>query len=105
MKKWLVLSLIVFTIAGCSFIKGAIKDYNTGKDTPIAVNEISPAQQAAPYITAASAIPVVGGYSGILSVILVGFFTWKRGKKINQASSVGSVTPASEVKPPTPITP
>ena len=80
-KGWLVFS-VVFLCVGCAFIKGAIQDYQSGKTTPIAEGEKSPKDLASDIVDLVKAVPVVGNYSGVLLPILVGFFTWRRGRKI-----------------------
>ena len=82
MSKWIVVFFIIVFCAGCAFIKQGVKDYQTGKTTPITEGEQSPKGQAQQIIDLVKNVPIVGNYTGVLLPILVGFLTWKRGKKI-----------------------
>jgi len=97
MKKSFLLMLIaivVLSFVGCAMLKQGVTDYQTGKDTALTEGETSPKDQAEQIIGLVQAIPVVGNYAGFLLPVLVGFFTWKRGKKIRVANNGTTATPA-----------
>ena len=84
MKKFLVLGILLFSLAGCAFFKQAGEDYHRGKVTPLAEGEISPQQKAAALATSASAIPYVN-VAAPLVLLGGGFiFTWLRGRKLRK---------------------
>lgn len=82
MKKIMVLVVLMMFFAGCAFIKGNVKDYNTGKSTPLIEGEKSPKDTAQEIVDLVKGIPVVGNYSGFLLPVIAGFLTWRRGRRI-----------------------
>lgn len=89
-NKWLILLMVLFFCTGCAFIKSAIKDYQTGKATPVAEGEKSPQEEAQVIVDLIKNVPIAGNYAGVLLPVLIGFLTWKRGKRIRTAQ-VGNV--------------
>ena len=90
MKQIVLVFGLVALLCGCAAIKQGINDYQVGKQTPLVNGEIAPKDQAAPIVSTASALPIVGPFAGILGIVLTGFFTWQRGVAIRKN---GSVTP------------
>ncbi len=91
MKNVLILLCVLIVFTGCSFIKQGVDDYKLGKTTPLTNGEVSPTEQAQPIVTTVSQIPYVGPFAGLLSILLVGFFTYQRGKNIRKNN--GNVVP------------
>lgn len=91
MKNKLLLGIsLIFLLIGCTTIKQGIEDYKLGKNTAISEGEKSPEELASGVIDLVKALPIVGNYSGVLLPVLIGFFTWKRGKKLR--SGEGTTT-------------
>lgn len=89
----LLISLVI--LAGCA---QAIKDYQTGQSTPLAVNEVSPTQEAASIGSTVSSLPIpFAAPLGVAVTFLGGIFlTWKRGVAIrNNNNLVPSTTVSS----------
>lgn len=90
-KVWLLLAIVM--LAGCALIKQGVSDYQAGK-APVAEGEKSPQELASDIIGLINAVPVVGNYSGALLPVLVGFFTWRRGrdKRLGRPSGLTPIT-------------
>ena len=84
--------LLVGTLAvgGCAFIKGAVDDYKLGKSTPVVEGEITPEAQVSNITEFVSALPYVGPYAGSLGGVLLGFFTWRRGRRLRKGLPVNT---------------
>lgn len=81
----LLIGLAVFMV-GCASIKQAASDYQTGKNIPIANDELLPSQQAAPIAATVASLPFpfAAAASPIVLFLVTGFFTWQRGVKIRK---------------------
>lgn len=88
--RLLILSSALVLLTGCAWLQQAKQDYTTGSTTPLAVNEVSPSQEAAPIVSTASALPIVGPFAGIIGIVLTGLFTWQRGVAIRKNSGVAA---------------
>jgi len=95
MNRLFILMSILVLLVGCAWTKQAITDYKTGQTTALINGEVSPAQQAAPIVSVASALPFVGPFAGILGTVLVGFFTWQRGVSIRKNNNLVPATIAT----------
>lgn len=93
---WIVVSLaFLLLVVGCKTIDEAKQDYQTGKEAALAEGEKSPSEEAQLFVDLIEAVPVVGNYAGMLAPFLVGFFTWKRGRRIRKGklpTSTNNVT-------------
>ena len=90
MKNVMVLVLALSLLSGCAWVKQAVSDYKTGKEAPVEEGEKSPAEQAGEISNIVSNLPFVGPYAPMLSTALIGFFTWRRGKRIRSGMPVNT---------------
>lgn len=82
-KATLLLLILSFLfLSGCAMIKQGIQDYKTGKETPVAVDETSPAQLADNIVDTIKGLPYIGPFAGSIGSALTGFLVWRRGRKI-----------------------
>lgn len=86
-KIWMLI-VLVFFLAGCSLIRQGIEDYNVGKSTILVEGEQSPQDTAQQLVDLIKVIPIVGNYSRFLLPVLVGFLTWKRGRRIREGRGI-----------------
>lgn len=84
----LVFSLVF--LVGCASIKEAISDFRLGKETPLAADESSPADEAQSIADIAGALPVVGPFAGTIATVLTGMFTWRRGRRLRKGMPTNS---------------
>ena len=94
MKKLIVLALSAVVLMGCA---QAIKDYQTGNTTPLAVNEVSPTTTAQQIGSTISDLPVpFAAPIGVAITFLAGIFlTWKRGVSIRKTGAPSTGTGVS----------
>lgn len=95
MKRIFIIAAFAGILMGCAATKQAISDYQTGANTPLAVNEQSPAQEAAPITSVVSALPFVGPFAGVIGTILIGFFTYRMGVAIRKNNNLVPATTVS----------
>lgn len=86
MKNAMLLIGLAVLLVGCSTIKQAVSDYQTGQNTPLVNGEISPAAKAAEVSAPVASLPIpyaipIAGAFGFLATI---FFIWQRGQTIRK---------------------
>lgn len=89
MKKLMLVLGVIVLLTGCAATKQAIQDYQSGKSTPIAADEVAPAQKANAIAAPIAALPVpfapaAGAAATFLATI---FFTWQRGASIRKTGA------------------
>lgn len=76
------LALLVVLIAGCAYIRTAKQDYDLGKTTPIAENEVSPIDAAKKDAEPVKSLPYGEIAYSALAAILGVWYTKRRGTRI-----------------------
>ncbi len=85
MKNWIIVSGALLLSIGCASLNQAKQDYQTGKDVPLAENEISPEQQAKDLVDPITPILPQASYAvGFLAFL----FTWKRGRRLRKGQPI-----------------
>ena len=92
MRALLLGSLLLCGLIGCAAVQQGKADYDLGKDTPLAQDELSPrdaAQRIVEPLTPFLPAPLQP-LAGIAVTLLAGIGTWQRGRKLRKGQVLSS---------------
>lgn len=82
MKKTLFALTLVLAVAGCAYLRIAKQDYDLGKTTPLAENEIAPVDAAKHDAEPVKSLPYGNLAYPVIAAVLGAWYTKRRGTRI-----------------------